>query len=146
MSRHILKSLPPRSTSGLSSQRSRTLPCSKLSTIRRNPICLIGAILHSVAIAELKGCRYNVSKLLEVYYGRELATRCSKSNKPEVIINFVNPGLCHSALSREAPFLLEVMKFFLARSTEVGSRTLVHAVEAEPDTHGQYLSSCHVTQ
>lgn len=91
-----------------------------------------------------KTYRYNVSKLLEVFYTRELATRTKQNGKPEVIINFLNPGLCHSSLSREAPFILEVMKFFLARSTEHGSRTLVHAAGAGSESHGQYLSSCRV--
>ncbi|KAI9851406.1 MAG: CDP-diacylglycerol--glycerol-3-phosphate 3-phosphatidyltransferase [Thelocarpon superellum] len=71
--------------------------------------------------------RYPLSKLLEVFYVRELAARTKTSGKGNVIINCVNPGLCHSSLSREAPFMLEVMKFFLARSTEHGSRSLVPA-------------------
>lgn len=44
--------------------------------------------------------RYSVSKLLEVFYCRELADRIKKSDKPPVIVNFVNPGLCHSELVR----------------------------------------------
>lgn len=37
-----------------------------------------------------------------------------------------------------------MLKFFLARSTEVGSRTLVHAATQGAETHGQYLSDCKV--
>ena len=33
----------------------------------------------------------------------------------------------------------------LARSTEVGSRTLVHAGAQGPESHGQYLSDCAIT-
>lgn len=32
----------------------------------------------------------------------------------------------------------------MCRSTEVGSRTLVHAGLAGPDTHGKYLSDCRI--
>ena len=69
----------------------------------------------------------------------------AKRAKPQVIMNLVNPGLCHSALTRESPWALEILKFFLARSTEVGSRTLVHAgTEAGAESHGKYLSSCEI--
>ncbi|MCJ1280290.1 hypothetical protein MMC21_008117 [Puttea exsequens] len=93
------------------------------------------------------GERYPVTKLLEILYGRELASRANpSSNKssPTVIINFLNPGLCHSSLSRESPFYLEILKFFLARSTEHGSRSLVHAATAGGETNGCYLSDCAV--
>lgn len=89
--------------------------------------------------------RYPVSKLLEVFYCRELAERISKSSKPLVVVNYLTPGLCHSDLGREAGWFLTVLKFFFARTTEVGSRTLVSASEGGEATHGQYLSCCQVT-
>jgi hypothetical protein len=92
------------------------------------------------------GVRYPVSKLLEVLYARELAANTKQSGKPEVIINLINPGLCHSELARDAGWALAILKFLLARSTEYGSRTLVDASEGGPQTHGQYLSSCHVVK
>lgn len=88
--------------------------------------------------------RYPTSKLVQLFAARELAARAKHDGKPDVIINMPNPGLCHSELSREAGWSLAVMKFFLARSSEYGSRTLVSAVESGPETHGQYLSNCHV--
>lgn len=57
-------------------------------------------------------------------------------------MNFVNPGLCHSDLAREAGWGLYLLKLVLARSTECGSRTLVQAVEAGHESHGQYMSNC----
>lgn len=89
-------------------------------------------------------CRYNVSKLLEVLYCRELAARMTESKKPTVTLNFVNPGLCHSELSRNAPFILTVMKFFLARTTEVGSRTLVTSACAGHESHGHYMDDSRI--
>jgi len=88
--------------------------------------------------------RYPMSKLVGILYGRELAARTEKSNKPAIIINFSNPGLCHSELAREGSIPVTIMKFFLARSTECGSRTLVNATEAGQGSHGQYLSACRI--
>lgn len=42
--------------------------------------------------------------------------------------------------------VLHVMKFFLARSTEVGSRTLVTAAAAGPESHGGYMTDCVVKE
>jgi len=38
------------------------------------------------------------------------------------------------------------MAFFLARTTEVGSRALVHAGLQGVETHGKYLSDCQITE
>lgn len=86
--------------------------------------------------------RYNVSKMLEVLVCREIvATRAPKGYP--VTINFVNPGLCHSELMRENVLLGRVVKFLMhARSTEVGSRTLVSAASIGHESHGEYLSDC----
>ena len=81
-----------------------------------------------------------------LFAGRELASLSSKTSHPEVIVNFTNPGLCHSELSRDGPWSFEIMKFFLARSTEVGSRNLVHAASAGAETNGMYLSSCRIAK
>jgi len=96
--------------------------------------------------------RYPTTKLLEVFMVRALASRMSSgphSDQP-VILNCLNPGLCHSSLSREAKGLMAVMftvmKFLLARTTEVGSRTLVASAEAGKESHGQYMSNCVVTE
>jgi NAD(P)-dependent dehydrogenase (short-subunit alcohol dehydrogenase family) len=89
--------------------------------------------------------RYQVSKLLEVMAVRALAERKSATQIP-VTINCVNPGLCHSELARESGWGLAIMKFFLARSTELGSRNLVHAASLGPESHGQYVGDCVVAQ
>ncbi|TKA49472.1 hypothetical protein B0A54_00138 [Friedmanniomyces endolithicus] len=56
---------------------------------------------------------------------------------------YTDPGLCHSELQRDVPsYLRPLVNTFmlLARTTEVGARTLVHAALAGPETHGKYLS------
>jgi len=101
--------------------------------------------LSSAKTADNMLYRYPMSKLVGILYGRELAARTEKNNNSAVIINFPNPGLCHSELAREGLISLKIMKFFLARSTECGSRTLVNATEAGPASHGQYLSACRIS-
>ncbi|TVY53494.1 Short chain dehydrogenase sol3 [Lachnellula cervina] len=80
--------------------------------------------------------RYPLSKLLEVLVVRQIAPGVEGSG---VILNILNPGLCHSELARDAGWPLTVMKFFLARTTEVGSRTLVAAAVAGPEAQGKYM-------
>ncbi|KAL8645995.1 MAG: hypothetical protein Q9226_007053 [Calogaya cf. arnoldii] len=85
--------------------------------------------------------RYYVSKLLEVFYLRELV---SHTTNKSVLLNLVNPGLCHSELAREGDFRVRISKFFLARTAEVGSRNLVYATTAGKETYGKYISSCQI--
>ncbi|RVX65852.1 hypothetical protein B0A52_10309 [Exophiala mesophila] len=84
--------------------------------------------------------RYNLSKLLEILFIREL---CSRLHDESVVITMVNPGLCKSELDRSASFILRLfitpLRMILARTTEVGSRTLV-AGACSPDSHGQFMS------
>ena len=90
--------------------------------------------------------RYNVSKLLEVLACREIAQKHAVSEM-RVTLNFVSPGWCHSELMREIDNpVVNLLKRMLARTTEVGSRTLVHAGVAGPETHGKYLADCKITR
>ena len=81
-----------------------------------------------------------VSKLLGVFYVRELATRMSQNDKPDVIVNLINPGFCYSGLIKDTTMGMKVFQAVLARSTEHGSRTLVAGIEAGKESHGQYMS------
>lgn len=85
--------------------------------------------------------RYQLSKLLEVLLVQELAGRTRGS---DVIITMVNPGLCHSALGRDAGWGLAILKAVLARSTEVGSRTLVAGISTGIEGHGSYMTDAAV--
>ncbi|KAF2837086.1 short-chain dehydrogenase/reductase-like protein [Patellaria atrata CBS 101060] len=88
--------------------------------------------------------RYPLSKLLEVLFIQELVKQRAPSGYP-VIINFLNPGFCHSGLARDLGLGIAVLKFFMARRTDIGARTLVHAASAGPESHGKYLSDCTVS-
>ncbi|KAK7062197.1 short-chain dehydrogenase [Favolaschia claudopus] len=92
--------------------------------------------------------RYDVTKTLLLMFADELVARLPKDS-PVSIMN-VNPGFCHSRLTRETEskvtgkILVGAFKRVVARSTEEGSRTIVHAVvtpEAQ-SLHGQYITAC----
>ncbi|KAK5936834.1 hypothetical protein PMZ80_010953 [Knufia obscura] len=86
------------------------------------------------------GSRYPVSKLLEVLVVREIAPKLEGTG---VIMNMLNPGLCHSGLSRDYTglfsYFFEFMKFCIARRTDVGARTLVCSAAAGGESHGKYM-------
>lgn len=86
--------------------------------------------------------RYSTSKLMEILLLREMVVRMSGSG---VIINIVNPGLCHSKLAREIGWGFWMFKRLVARSTEVGSRTLVAGASAGRDSHGMYMTDGRVS-
>jgi NAD(P)-dependent dehydrogenase (short-subunit alcohol dehydrogenase family) len=90
--------------------------------------------------------RYPLSKLLVLYVVRELAERCHSSGKGPCIINTPNPSFCKSGLAHEAQGSrgFRIAEKLLARSSEEGSRTLVHGLLAGQESDGQYLSNCHV--
>jgi retinol dehydrogenase-12 len=105
------------------------------------------SIFDALASPELSqmGIRYPVSKLMDVFCTRALVERTSSSYP--VTINTMNPGFCYSELSREMNGIaFQLMFYLLARTTEVGSRTLVAAALASHDTHGQYMSNCLVEE
>ncbi|GAB5592685.1 hypothetical protein Unana1_07585 [Umbelopsis nana] len=92
---------------------------------------------------------YMVSKLLEIFYFQELAKHTQKtdSGQTKVIINTIDPGLCHSELTRHLDSMsMTVYKFLFARTQEVGGRTIVNGGEIDNfETHGKYLSNCTVS-
>ncbi|KAK2767081.1 hypothetical protein FQN54_006400 [Arachnomyces sp. PD_36] len=89
--------------------------------------------------------RYPTSKLMQILLIREMAKRKPVDSYP-ITLNMVNPGLCQSELARDGDLRIKVVKFLLARSTEVGSRTLVHGAGSGAETHGEYLSACKIAQ
>ncbi|OQE31125.1 hypothetical protein PENFLA_c002G01269 [Penicillium flavigenum] len=89
--------------------------------------------------------RYPLSKLLVLFGVRAFANQFAQSEAPLVIINTPNPSFCKSQLSRESDNVgLRVREKLLARSTEEGSRALVHAIMADEKSNGQYLTNCRI--
>ncbi|ETS85418.1 hypothetical protein PFICI_03443 [Pestalotiopsis fici W106-1] len=93
--------------------------------------------------------QYPISKLVGIFVARAIAEEYPADSYP-VTINLINPGLCHSNLAREAEgiqkFAFSVTKTALARSTEQGSRTLVHGGSQGAESHGKYLEDCRITE
>src|SRR5271170_888531 len=85
-------------------------------------------------------CRYSVTKLLGILLVRELA----KHSPTPPVITAVNPGFCKSDFLRNlkgpAVYIVAGLKWIMARSTEVGSRTLVAGACAGKASHGKYMA------
>lgn len=93
--------------------------------------------------------RYPLSKLIEHLCFLELVSKLSASHKPNhVAINCVNPGWCKTELARYGNENLfdKFMALIFQRTSEEGSRTLVHGVTAGSASHGKYLSECQVKE
>jgi len=94
--------------------------------------------------------RYSQTKLFEMFFVRALTRRMNPSLS--VAVTTVNPGFCSSNLGRNVPWpislILDAYVLFTGRSTEVGSRTLVHAsLWGTKDTvNGKFLNCCHVEE
>lgn len=59
---------------------------------------------------------------------------------------FAYSSFCHSGLHREYDNrAVRIAIKILARSTEVGARTLVHGASVGPESHGQYVPDCKIT-
>ncbi|KAH1488338.1 hypothetical protein KXX57_007605 [Aspergillus fumigatus] len=81
--------------------------------------------------------RYAASKLLQILIAQELASKMAGSG---VVLNMLQPGMCHSRLTRDdKSWATAILKMLLARSTEVGSRTILAAASAGPESHGAYM-------
>lgn len=96
-----------------------------------------GSIFDALNESENLSERYPVSKLLEILAVRQLAPQLRSSG---VTLNLVNPGFCHSDIGRETGLLHWLLKAVLARTTEIGSRTLVAAGAVGKESHGQYMT------
>ncbi|PMD37697.1 NAD(P)-binding protein [Hyaloscypha variabilis F] len=110
----------------------------------------IFAALNDENKSDMSMERYAVSKLLQVFAVRELASLLShesKSTSPSVI-NCMTPGACKSDFDRESTGFARVMGNFmaamLARTTEEGSRTLVAGLAAGEESQGGYMADCKI--
>ncbi|KZT59756.1 NAD(P)-binding protein [Calocera cornea HHB12733] len=97
----------------------------------------------------IMGKRYSVSKLMNVFFTRSLAEHIPPTSP--LTVNAVNPGLCHSDLTRnrkKVTWNFYIWKLFNARSTEVGSRTLLHAALSKDmqGLSGKFTNACAVAE
>ncbi|KAJ7639074.1 hypothetical protein FB45DRAFT_904639 [Roridomyces roridus] len=87
-----------------------------------------------------KFTRYGDSKLLVSTFIRELAQRTDASL---VIMNAVCPGMVHTSINTKQPLLVRaitgVVFAIRARTAAVGAQSLINAVTAGPEIHGEQL-------
>lgn len=119
--------LPPSSVHGWASFNEKSIPGSTL------------AALNSPESSTMND-RYNVSKLLDVFITRQIASLPSVKSSG-LVVNTVNPGLCVSELRKELPSAFAWFANKVARSTEYGSLNIVWAA-LETTQPGGYVSSC----
>jgi len=98
------------------------------------------------------GSYYRLSKLLVFYANRRIADEHPVSNQSNVIMTVVTPGACVSDIFRDDMALAQRVGMaigmkLLARTTEVGGRTLVNAIKPkmDPGAHGKFVMDCIVT-
>ncbi|KAJ7872976.1 hypothetical protein B0H13DRAFT_2236246 [Mycena leptocephala] len=117
-----------------------------------------GKILQTLSNAEyLKRTKpmrtqYSVTKLINLFFVRALAARLGPS--APVIVDAVAPGFCVSELRRDLAggfkYMVKLMEWILALTTEEGSRRLVWAAiglpNAEDTLRGQYINCCTVEE
>jgi NAD(P)-dependent dehydrogenase (short-subunit alcohol dehydrogenase family) len=93
--------------------------------------------------------RYALTKLVEIYAVRAFANMYP-SDKTNVTINMVSPGICSTGLARDTRRVFRVIQGVIraitARTAEQGSRTVLHALLTEEATHGKHLSGCQVKE
>ena len=85
------------------------------------------------------GPRYVLSKTMLHAIMSQFARLASQQG--DVIVNWVNPGWCASELSRDKvkqPFMARVSFALIGRTTEQGSRELVHGIVAGKDGYVVY--------
>ncbi|KAL9095871.1 MAG: hypothetical protein Q9165_001868 [Trypethelium subeluteriae] len=93
--------------------------------------------------------RYALTKLVEELAVRQFAALCPVE-KTGVVVNMVAPGLCSTGLGGDVRTFTKVMhegiRAMMARSAEVGSRTILHGLVAGEESHGKFLSGCKIKE
>jgi NAD(P)-dependent dehydrogenase (short-subunit alcohol dehydrogenase family) len=114
-----------------------------LAELTPQPPQTIMARLNDAATADMAG-RYPLTKLLVIYAVRELAK--TSGGEGGCVVNTPNPSFCRSGLAREMVDQPGFATFesLMARTTEEGSRTLVHGLLAPANTNGHYLTNCQI--
>jgi NAD(P)-dependent dehydrogenase (short-subunit alcohol dehydrogenase family) len=83
--------------------------------------------------------------LIEIFAVLQLASLAPVS-RTGVVVNVLNPGLVNTGLTRyvkpETRDAIEVIRQMFARTAEMGSRTILHAMVAGKESHGAFVSDC----
>lgn len=67
-----------------------------------------------------------------------------------VVVNTVDPGICITTLSRNAPpefqNHLKELHAAMGRTAEEGSRGILHGLVAGKESHGKFIDSCKINE
>ena len=91
--------------------------------------------------------RYGQTKLLDILLVRHLAAvlaQTSPSSSSPIIVNTLSPGLCNTDTMKDeispiVRFVAQPFMKILARTPEIGARTLVIAASSGEETMGEYM-------
>lgn len=93
--------------------------------------------------------RYALTKLVEECAVRQLAATFPVKQS-RVTINMVAPGLCSTGLGSDARIFTKIIhegiRAMMARTAEMGSRTILHGLVAGEESHGKLLSGCEIKE
>lgn len=93
--------------------------------------------------------RYALTKLVEECAVRQFAAQFPV-DRTGVVIIMVAPGLCTTGLGRDTRTFTKIMhetvRAMMARTAEVGSRTILHGLMVGEDGHGKLLSGCKIKE
>ncbi|KAL8952976.1 MAG: hypothetical protein Q9222_001152 [Ikaeria aurantiellina] len=93
--------------------------------------------------------RYALTKLVEELVVRQFAA-LNPVQDTNVVVNMVAPGLCSTGLGRDVRTFTkiahETIRAVMARTPEVGSRTILHGLVAGEESHGKLLSGCKIKE
>lgn len=93
--------------------------------------------------------RYALTKLVEEFAIREFAA-AFPTDRTGAVANMAAPGLYSNGLGRDARAFTKIMheavRAMMARTAEVGRRTILHGLVAGEDSHGKLLSGCKVKE
>nr|BDX35611.1 short-chain dehydrogenase/reductase StrK [Stachybotrys sp.] len=91
--------------------------------------------------------RYSVSNIFKVLLIREF-TKLFPYSETGVVMNMLNPGYCNTGLARNGPLgfrlVFNLGGLLIGRSPEMGSRTILHAMQAGIESDGHFLSDCKI--
>ena len=92
---------------------------------------------------KISQARYMDSKLIQILVFRHLHGLLTLSPNDvfdsKVTLNILNPGFCYSELGRDGNVMQDVMRFFLARTQEVGGRPIAAGLVAGEESDGMYM-------
>jgi NAD(P)-dependent dehydrogenase (short-subunit alcohol dehydrogenase family) len=82
---------------------------------------------------------------IATWYATKGIAELVDQHQSNVVVNATCPGLCSTNMARDVPrvfkIFMMIQNFFLARTAEMGSRTLVSATGLGPESHGRFWTN-----